>query len=145
MKAFGFGLEKHLGQLDKGGTDYFCHCLKVAGLDTHNINDVEPSEYLEKIVGLLHDTLEDTDTTFEELVEHFGQEVAECVNRLTKPRSMGYMPYIISLKQSGCGISVKVKIADLIHNMDLSRLKTVTKKDIERNRKYLDALEMLIG
>lgn len=68
-KALEFATLKHKGQVDKGGTDYILHPITVASfLDTEE----------EKVVALLHDTVEDTDTSIEEIEELFGTKVAEC-------------------------------------------------------------------
>lgn len=142
-KAIDFMKEKHIDQLDKSDRPYYTHCLKVRDSFQIRYFDLEDDEFwLGQVVSLLHDTCEDTETTYDELVENFGQSVADHVNMLTRREDMSYMGYINSLKHNE--VCRKVKIADLLHNMDLTRLNKITKKDIERNRKYLKALEVLI-
>lgn len=136
--AMDFAMSKHENQLDKSGEIYFYHCVSVMNNTVKYFKD----DVFMKIVALLHDTIEDTDTTYNDIVRNFGQSVADHVNMLTRREDMSYIDYINSLKYNE--VCRKVKIADLLHNMDLTRLDKITKKDIERNRKYLKALEILI-
>lgn len=133
-KADLFAAEKHSGQVDKAGKPYIEHPRAVAA----KLNDET-----EKIVALLHDTVEDTDATIEEICEEFGDEVAEAVGYLTHDKSVPYMDYIRSIWENRLARSVK--LADLSHNMDLSRLPVVTEKDRERIEKYRKAVEILGG
>lgn len=139
IKAWDFAKLKHEEQLDKSGKDYFEHCKYV----TFKVEDLCNSDFVfTKVVAILHDTCEDTETTYDELLTEFGQSVADHVNMLTRREDVSYMDYINSLKHNE--VCRKVKIADLLHNMDLTRLNKITKEDIQRNRKYLKALEVLI-
>src|ERR1700676_3792492 len=88
--ALQFAIEKHKGQLDKGWTPYIQHLLGVwskvrfASLDT-------------QIVALLHDVLEDTQTTYETLAAEFGTDIADSVQLLTHAKGLKYEPYITNI------------------------------------------------
>ena len=107
-KAIQFATEKHKGQKRLDGQDYITHPILVSNslIDTQS-----------KIVGMLHDILEDTDTTYEELTNIFGKHVAECVHILTKSEDEPYSNYIDRIAKSNNEMVKNVKIADLIHNL----------------------------
>lgn len=112
----------HKGQKDRGGNDYIEHCRTVA-------SSVESIE--EKIVAYLHDVIEDTDVTEGVLLsEGISDYLVEAVVALTKKEGQSEDDYYESVAKNS--LAVKVKLADLSHNMDLSRLKVVKDKDILR-------------
>lgn len=114
----------HKGQKDKGGNDYINHPLRVAEL-------VEGEE--EKMVAFLHDVIEDTRVTLEDLKSSgLSQSVIEAVDAITKRQGESYHDYIERLIQNP--IALAVKIADIKHNVDLSRIPNPTKKDIQRTK-----------
>lgn len=79
IKAIEFAQRKHAGQVRKNGSDYFeNHCMVV-----YRILKERTQDEATLCAGILHDTLEDTDTTYEELVEEFGEDVAEMVRLVT--------------------------------------------------------------
>lgn len=124
----------HKGQVDKAGKDYFqAHLLPVS--------ELVPDEPYLKEIALLHDTLEDTSVTEEQLRQMFPDEIVDSVVTLTKGKHEKYMDYIQRVKKDKR--ATKVKKCDLKQNMDLSRLNTVTEKDIKRHEKYAKALEEL--
>ena len=129
--ALKIATEAHKGQVDKAGVPYINHPLTVASL-------VETEE--EKIVALLHDTIEDTNITEQDLLNYgFSNKIVEAVKLLThNKKEIPYMEYVTKIKNNE--LARKVKIADLTHNSDLSRLKEVTEKDIKRYEKYKKAL-----
>lgn len=132
--ALKIAYEAHKGQVDKGGLEYINHPLTVASL-------VKTNE--EKIVAILHDIIEDTKTTIEELkLYNFSDDIINAIDCLTKKQNQSYEEYKEKIKTNK--LAIKVKIADLIHNMDMSRLNNVTKEDIERNIKYNKFLLELI-
>lgn len=95
-------------------------------------------------VALLHDILEDTDTTAQELRGlGFSKEIVDAIILMTHDKAVPYLDYVRSIKENP--IAKAVKISDLTHNSDLSRLDTITDKDIERVEKYKRALEILKG
>lgn len=95
----------------------------------------------ECIVALLHDTVEDTSITFEELEKEFSSEIIEALKLLTHDKSVDYMEYIKTLKNNP--IAKKVKIADIKHNSDKTRLEYLESKHIEKHNKYKEALIIL--
>ncbi len=116
----------HSGQFDKGGKPYILHPISVAKI-------VETEE--EKTVALLHDVIEDTPVTLEELRENgFPESVVVAVDVLTKRPGVDYEDYIQGVKQNT--LALAVKIADMTHNMDLSRIQNPTTKDYARIEKY---------
>lgn len=128
-----FAAKAHEGQKDKAGEPYINHPTKVAGMvDT----------YEEKIVAYLHDTVEDTDVTIEKIEELFGTKVAGAVSCLTHKKQKDYYEYIESL--FGNKTAIKVKIADLTHNMDITRIPNPKEQDYQRVEKYKKVYEMLI-
>ena len=128
--ALKIATEAHKGQVDKAGVPYINHPLIVASL-------VETEE--EKIVALLHDTIEDTNITEQDLLNYgFSNKIVEAVKLLTHNKDVPYMDYVAKIKDNE--LARKVKIADLTHNSDLSRLKEITEKDKKRYEKYQKAL-----
>ncbi len=96
----------------------------------------------EKIVGVLHDVLEDTELTIANiLIEGFSEEVVEAVHTLTKLENESYDHYLKRVKRNA--LAKRVKLNDLIDNMDLTRLESLTDDDVFRMRKYLDAYNEL--
>lgn len=128
-----YATEKHMGQVDRAGVPYVEHPRAVAGM-----LDGET----ERIVAWLHDTVEDTDATIDEIRRLFGDEVAVAVDHLTHRKGEPYMNYIRRVKENE--LARKVKLADLEHNMDLSRLPVVTSADALRCVKYCQAKQLLM-
>lgn len=94
------------------------------------------------IVALLHDVVEDTDTTFEEVESYgFSQNVIDALKLLTHTNDVEYEDYIRNISTND--LARKVKLADLRHNMDTSRLNEITSKDIARYEKYKKSYEYL--
>lgn len=135
-RAIQIATEAHKGQLDKAGRDYIGHPLRV--MEMGKTED-------EKIVGVLHDVIEDTDWTFEKLeAEGFSREVIEalkCVTKLSENES--YDDFIERVKKNP--LAVAVKINDLTDNMDILRLPYMSDKDVKRLKKYLKAYKKLTG
>ena len=135
-KAVELAKAAHRGQTDRAGIDYFeGHVCTVAkGVDSPK----------EKTVAFLHDVVEDTDCTLDGLRGNgFSEEIVEAVDAITKRKGEPYRGYLERVK--GNDLARAVKISDLLHNMDLTRLPKITEKDIARNRKYLDALKYLMN
>ena len=130
----------HKGQTDKGGNPYILHPLRVM-MALHSET--------EKIVGVLHDVVEDSDWTFYDLEkEGFGPDVLEALKSVTKNddehgTDEGYFRFVERAKQNPIGL--RVKIADLQDNMDVSRLPEVHEKTKKRVEKYTKSLEILMG
>ncbi len=121
---------------DKAGNIYLRHLNKVA--DSFEENDA-------KIIALLHDLVEDTNFTFEDLEElNFSTSIISSLRLLTND-CKNYDSYIERLIKSEDILAKRVKIADLLDNMNINRLQEITKDDINRVKtKYLKAYTMLI-
>ena len=135
-RAIEIATEAHQGQFDKAGRDYICHPLRVMEMGkTEN----------EKIVGVLHDVIEDTDWTFERLAEEgFSDEVIAALRCVTKiSENENYDDFIDRVKKNP--LAVAVKINDLTDNMDIRRLPYLSDKDVKRLKKYLKAYKRLTG
>lgn len=153
--AYEIASNAHEGQLDKGGHPYLEHPMAVANLvsefydtnysgsdDTMGVWEDELSRDDLIVVALLHDVLEDTDVTAEELSEKFDVHIVGALEALTRRRGELYMEYVTRTKVNP--IARLVKMADLEHNMDISRITNPTHQDYERiELKYKPALEFL--
>lgn len=134
-KAMEICYRAHAGQLDKGGMPYVFHPIHIA--------EQMEDEY-SACAALLHDTVEDGGIELSELYEaDFPEEIVRTVDILTRREDEPYMEYIQRLKENS--LAVKVKLADLNHNSDMSRLNIITKWDMERKEKYEKAIAMLEG
>ena len=123
----------HAGAVDKAGAPYIEHPKRVAA---------RLEEPAEKVVALLHDVVEDTDTTLDKIRECFGPETAEAVNAITHRKGEPWADYLARVKANP--IAKAVKIPDLIDNSNLSRIPHVTMKDVKRQAKYNKALKKLL-
>lgn len=124
----------HNGQLDKAGEPYILHPLRLVA---------KTKDRKEQIVALLHDILEDTKVTEYNLLTHgFDKDVVEAVVALTRKNGEAYEDFIERVGKNE--LAARVKLLDLEDNMDLSRLKNVTEKDIERVLKYSTAKTKLL-
>ena len=135
-RAIEIATEAHRGQLDKAGCDYIEHPLRVMAAG---------KSLDEKIVGVLHDVVEDTNWTFESLAaEGFSTEVIEALRCVTKlSESEPYDKFIARVKRNP--LAVAVKLNDLSDNMDIRRLPYLSDKDIKRLKRYLKAYKQLTG
>jgi len=131
----GIALRAYAGKIDKAGREYILHPLRVmAKMDTD----------LERSVALLHDVLEDSDITAEELLaEGIPAEVVEAVRYLTKNDGEEYMEFVARAKKNQ--LATKVKIADIEDNIDVLRLASLDEQDLVRVRKYHEAWRFLQG
>ncbi|BDS56844.1 GTP pyrophosphokinase [Streptococcus pneumoniae] len=131
--ALAIAKKAHAGQVDKAGVDYIQHPLYVAS----QVNTEQ-----EKAVALLHDVIEDSDITAADLfASGLSNEVVIAVQILTKKKGQSYQEYLGKVKSNN--LARVVKLADLKHNSDLSRLKSVTNTDYERVKKYKNAIYYL--
>ena len=122
----------HEGQVDKAGVPYIFHPIHIA-----EQMDTEES----CIVALLHDVVEDSDITIDYLSKYFSEEVMAALKILTKNENDYYVEYIKRVKTNK--LATKVKLKDLKHNSDLTRLDIVTDEDRERSTKYINAIRYL--
>lgn len=131
-RAITLALIWHKDKTDRGGHPYILHLMHVA-------NKMDTEE--EKTVAILHDILEDTGLTEEELRALFPEEIVEAVVTLTRGFGNEYKPYIFRVAKNP--LACQVKIEDIKHNMDLSRIPHPKKLDFERIKKYKIALMIL--
>ena len=129
-KALKLCFEAHKNQTDKSGMPYVFHPFHLAE---------QMDDEISTVCALLHDVIEDTSLTPNDLQQMgFPQEVLNVLALLTHDESVPYMEYVKSIGKHP--IAKKVKIADLLHNSDSSRLDSVDEKATERNKKYQEAL-----
>ena len=119
---------RHAGQFDRGGNPYILHPLKV-------MYYLKTTDEELQCIALAHDLIEDTDTTYAELVEMgFTARILNGITCLTKVPGETYDDYKGRVKSNPDAI--KVKMCDLRHNTDIRRLKGVTEKDLDRMARY---------
>ena len=133
-RAIQIAVEAHKNQKDKYGAPYFGHISRVM-----NAGKTEN----ERIVGVLHDLIEDTPWTFDDLKkEGFSAHVIEAIRCLTKKsEDEDYESFVDRIKINP--LAIRVKLNDLTDNMDIRRLPMVTEKDVPRLNKYLKAYHLL--
>lgn len=125
--------EAHKNQTDKSGMPYVFHPFHLA----EQMKDEDTT-----IAALLHDVVEDTDYTVADLKQMgFSPNVIEALELLTHNDDTPYMEYVAKIKNSP--IARAVKLADLEHNSDLSRLDTIDEKVLKRKEKYSQAIRLL--
>lgn len=131
--AYLIACDAHFGQVDKAGDPYILHPIFLA----HQFND-------EKLVAaaLLHDVIEDSNWTETGLLErNIPPEVVNIVSVLTRKDKEKYFDYIERISHNPD--AVKIKLADLRHNSDLSRLGMIAGQDLSRKKRYLKAINIL--
>lgn len=131
--AMQISFDAHKEQKDKSGLPYVFHPFHLAEQMTDEITTC---------VALLHDVVEDTDMTFEKLSElGFSTEIIYALKLLTHDDSVPYMDYVKEIAKNP--VAKAVKLADLAHNSDLTRLDIVDEKALKRAEKYKQAMELL--
>ena len=134
-RAIEIAARTHAGQTDKGGAPYILHPLRV-------MLRVAPGA--QQIVAVLHDVVEDSDVTFEDLErEGFSAEVVKGLRAVTKVEGESYEDFVARAARDPVGKAVK--LADLIENSDLSRIAEPSRKDLERVEKYGRAIAYLMA
>lgn len=132
-KAIYLANKYHKGQVDKSGLPYILHPLHVM----NNVDGIEA-----KIVAVLHDILEDTILAEPDLIINgFDLKIIDAVIAITKIKGETYSDYLARVKNNE--LARIVKLADLTHNMDITRLHNPTEKDYKRVEKYKKAYEYL--
>lgn len=132
-KAMKIAYAAHAGQVDKTGVPYIYHPIHLAESMT---------EEKAVITALLHDVVEDTDITIDDLArEGFHADILTALTLLTHNPTEEYMDYISRL--STCPLARKVKLADLRHNSDVTRLDAIDEKTARRLEKYRRAIQLL--
>lgn len=133
-KALILAAYAHDGQEDKGGHPYILHPIQVAS----RLIDEDA-----KVVALLHDVVEDSSIADADLRQFFSNPICNAVEKLTKQSHISYSDYIDNISNNP--LARLVKISDLLHNMDVSRVKPsqVDDKFIKNRQKYVDAYTKL--
>ena len=132
-KAMRIAYDAHHGQQDKTGLPYIYHPIHLAE---------QMDDEVSVCVALLHDSVEDTDVSLDYLAEEgFPREVVEAVALMTHDDAVPYMEYVAALAANP--VARRVKLADLRHNSDLTRLDSPDEKARERVEKYAKAIELL--
>jgi len=134
----------HVGQVDRAGVDYFKGHLSTVAANFEDDDIAKPVAYL-------HDSVEDQFLYgYHEVIEllimrgvdnKVAIEIGLVVDAMSKREYESYDEYLVRVKQNP--IAVRVKLKDIAHNMDLSRLKKVSNKDLKRVEKYRKAVEFL--
>ncbi len=121
---------------DKGGFPYIIHLLKVYS----NVSD-----YNEKVCALLHDIIEDTDVSYDDLIEvGYSNEIIDILTILTKIKGEDYRDYISRIINSNNYHAMNIKLADLRHNMDSGRILNPKANDVMRiTKRYEPAYERI--
>ena len=136
VKAMQIAYQAHHGQTDKCGCPYVFHPFHLA--------EQMQDEYT-TCAALLHDVVEDTDMTIEQLAEEFPEPVIEAIKLLTHQDDADYFEYVLALKEND--IARAVKLADLAHNSDRDRCKLVDEpqeRTESRMKKYEKAKQILL-
>lgn len=127
--AIRLALDKHHGQMDKSGAPYILHPLRVmAGMQTET----------ERIVAVLHDVVEDTDVTLDDLRRMgYSAEIVAAIDQLSRREDETYEEFIQRIKPHP--LAVRVKLGDLLDNMDIRRNAALDEKALERFQRYQKA------
>ncbi len=132
-KALKLCFEAHKDQVDKSGMPYVFHPFHLAE---------QMEGETETVVALLHDVVEDTLYTLEDLTEKgFSKDVTDALALLTHDDDTPYMDYVAKIKENP--VAKAVKLADLRHNSDITRLDEITEKALKRRENYLAAIAFL--
>lgn len=132
-KSLWLAIHAHMGQVDKAGASYIFHPIRVS---------CKCSTDEERIVALLHDTIEDTNITADYLLgEGFPRNIVDAILSVTRNEDESYKDFIRRCSLNPIGR--QVKLHDLEDNMDISRLPQVTEKDLARLNKYINAYRYL--
>ncbi len=132
-KALKLCFEAHKNQTDKSGMPYVFHPFHLA-------EQMKTEETT--IVALLHDLIEDTNYTIEDLTNMgFNKSITDAILLMTHSDDVDYMDYVRAIKENP--IAKAVKLADLNHNSDLTRLDIVDEKSLKRREKYQKAIALL--
>ena len=132
-RAIGIACAAHVGQVDKAGEPYILHPLRLM---------LRMATEAERIAAVLHDVVEDSQVTTEDLIaEGFAREIVHAVDALSRRESEDHMEFV--RRASEDPIARRVKQADLEDNLDPTRIRKLTERDLERAHRYHRALEIL--
>lgn len=131
-KAMRIAYEAHHLQVDKTNVPYIYHPIMVASMQKDEITTT---------IALLHDVVEDTSITLDDLAKEFPDEVIEALALLTHEKNEDYFSYVEHIKNNP--YAKAVKLADLTHNSDTTRLEVIDEKAQKRLAKYQKAIQLL--
>lgn len=132
-QAIAVATKAHTGQVDKAGQPYILHPLRLM---------FKFEAEIEMIVAVMHDVIEDSAFTQDDLKKlGFSDEVVEAIDCLSKRQGEAYDSFILRVSKNN--LARKIKIEDIKDNLNLSRLKTISDKDLRRAAKYHRALALL--
>lgn len=131
-KAMRIAYEAHHLQVDKTNVPYIYHPMMVASMQKDEITTT---------IALLHDVVEDTSITLDDLAKEFPDEVIEALALLTHKKNEDYFSYVERIKNNP--YAKAVKLADLTHNSDTTRLEVIDEKAQKRLAKYQKAIQLL--
>lgn len=127
-QAIALASKEFLGRFDKGGAPYILHCLAV-------MHDVDHNDEELMIIAVLHDVVEDTNHTLHSLTMlGYSERIIRALDCLTHRPGEDYDVYVDRISTNLD--AVKVKMADLRHNSDITRMKGLREKDFKRLEKY---------
>jgi (p)ppGpp synthase/HD superfamily hydrolase len=123
----------HRGQRDKAGRPYILHPLRM-------MLRLQTDE--ERLVAVLHDVVEDSDVTLDDLRRQgYGERIVAAVDRLTRREGESYDDFVA--RAAADPLARAVKVADLEDNLDTTRLAEITERDQERLARYRQALDSI--
>lgn len=131
-KAMRIAYQAHHLQVDKTNVPYIFHPMMVANMQKDEITTT---------IALLHDVVEDTSITLADLAKQFPDEVIEALALLTHEKNEDYFEYVKRIKSNP--YAKAVKLADLMHNSDITRLEVIDEKAQQRVAKYQRAIKLL--
>lgn len=134
-KAIQIAGAAHENQVDKANAPYILHPIRLM---------LKFSSVEEQIVAVLHDVIEDSDITLDDLrKKNFSNDVLTAIELLTKKPGQDYQNYLEKISENN--LARKIKIEDIKDNLNLTRLTSVSAQDLERAKKYHAALQFLEG
>ena len=136
-KAMRIAFQAHKDQVDKSGMPYIFHPYHLAEQMTDEAT---------ACTALLHDVVEDTDYTFDDLRElEIPEVIIDSLKLLTHDKGVPYSEYIKSIKDSGDAVAINVKLADLRHNSTIERFELIDSDAVESCERYQKAIRDLIN
>lgn len=134
-RAVRIAVKAHKQQTDRNGAAYILHPLRVMAMGRTDE---------ERITGILHDVVEDTAWTFDDLrKEGFSEAIVAALDCVTKRDGEDYDAFVGRTRTNP--LAIRVKLNDLTDNMDIRRMEIVQEKDVKRLNKYLKAYKLLTG
>ena len=132
-KAMKIAYSAHHGQVDKGGLPYIFHPYHLAE---------QMDDEISCCAALLHDVVEDTDVTLEELAQEFPKAVIDVLKLLTHKEDVPYFDYVRAIKANP--IAVRIKLADIAHNSDQSRCPNLTPEQLRYFRNKYETAKAIL-